>query len=601
MEFTLLKPFNCEEDEDNLFCLHRGILLDKGFSIDSTIDANKSRLKRIRQNVYPLERLKEKIPTRDPELLAKYAKKNIRIFVKKQDFQCVFETDTFYEKSLIFLCKNANKPFDCLKLLFKMCTLSSRQKSKMTEVSMGTFLIENGLKWDNSHFEISREIELASKIPDFGISFFVNGARHIESKQIYKSLNEKFKVIISAESAENMTVPLTEKVLICKNFLKTYFCQATVQCGYSNREKNKVERHEKTCSNQTKFKYSQVRYPIKNNVSTELKSLGIHIDFQFLTWDIETLSNQNSFEFGKSVSLGEQKVVSIGIYGPNVEQVFLGDNCVSSFLRKIEEIQCEYFNKLPQNTKDYMEELSLHLKNKDLSPSLKSKFSKHLRFLKQMTNLYIVGFNSSRFDIPAIISEITDDPSIDPSEIKIIKNGNNFIQLTFHNLTFLDARLFCAGGSLQSFGETFGATQEKSVFPYELYKCLDEMYTVTTFPSISKFKSSLTSTVKINKNEIDEINNIFRNYEDFKRFLGFDSKKEIFVNPLTYIKCKNLFDEKISNGEWTSFVDFLNYYNLKDCEILYDAFNNYRKVFAQTFGIEVLTRLTLPSIAEGKK
>ena len=62
-----------------------------------------------------------------------------------------------------------------------------------------------------------------------------------------------------------------------------------------------------------------------------------------------------------------------------------------------------------------------------------------------------------------------------------------------------------------------------------------------------------------------------------------------------------MFDEKISSGEWNSFADYLAFYNLSDCIVLYEGFQNYCSLFRETFDFEVLSKITLPSISEGKR
>ena len=89
MEYTNLNAFRGEEDPENKFCLHRAILLFKGYSQNSSIDANKGRLKRIRQNLYALERLKQKFPEPDIARLARSAKVNFRFYKKGVKFDLI--------------------------------------------------------------------------------------------------------------------------------------------------------------------------------------------------------------------------------------------------------------------------------------------------------------------------------------------------------------------------------------------------------------------------------------------------------------------------------------------------------------------------------
>ena len=52
-------------------------------------------------------------------------------------------------------------------------------------------------------------------------------------------------------------------------------------------------------------------------------------------------------------------------------------------------------------TKEYMESLRLKLEIKNLAPSLKTKYRRHLNYLTNMCRLFLIGYNSSRYDLPS--------------------------------------------------------------------------------------------------------------------------------------------------------------------------------------------------------
>ena len=101
----------------------------------------------------------------------------------------------------------------------------------------------------------------------------------------------------------------TEKIGFCdtvilikdKSYLKSYFCTKTESCKYSSRNIKDLRKHEKTCSSETNYKYREKSFGNPKNIFQELIDLKVLTPdteiYEFCTFDIETLLNDDSFQF----------------------------------------------------------------------------------------------------------------------------------------------------------------------------------------------------------------------------------------------------------------------------------------------------------------
>ena len=68
---------------------------------------------------------------------------------------------------------------------------------------------------------------------------------------LYSCLHFSYGLIISQNSADLKKIPIDEEVMVISGkYLTVHFCE-NVDCGYSNKNKGQVNRHMKTCSDQT--------------------------------------------------------------------------------------------------------------------------------------------------------------------------------------------------------------------------------------------------------------------------------------------------------------------------------------------------------------
>ncbi len=113
-------------------------------------------------------------------------------------------------------------------------------------------------------------------------------------------------------------------------------------------------------------------------------------------------------------------------------------------------------------------------------------------FLKYCSQVPVLGFNSSRYDINLIkgyfISRL-ESASDKPTEI--IKKNSAYASISVENFIFLDVSHFLAPGSSYSkFLKAFGIVEKKSFFPYEWLTSADKLQQ-QYLPSYEEFYSSL--------------------------------------------------------------------------------------------------------------
>ena len=214
----------------------------------------------------------------------------------------------------------------------------------------------------------------------------------------------------------------------------------------------------------------------------------------------------------------------------------------------------------------------------------------------------LIAHNGSRFDLPALQRELF--RFVEPEQVKAIRKGCSFISLTIENiLCFIDSMNFVPGMSLSKFSKTFNVEEQKGVWPYEYFSSLQDIMDCKEYPPIEAFYSSLMR--KIDSNQIEqewnELKTRFSTPDEMNDFFGIDMfcSQKVCVSPKDYFFAKTEYNEKRANGEYESMLCVLKFYNLSDCRILFEAMKNFIKMVKVAFGADVLSKMTLPALAEG--
>ena len=154
-------------------------------------------------------------------------------------------------------------------------------------------------------------------------------------------------------------------------------------------------------------------------------------------------------------------------------------------------------------------------------------------------------------------------------KLNVLKKGNKYTVVSFDKIQLKDVLQFTAPTSLSKFLKQWGVQETKSIFPYEKYGSVEEVWYAKTFPPYSAFYSTL---------------------------------KQENVTVEEYVKAKKLFDEKCAlpvsdRKRWKSMLDWLKYYNLLDCRPLVQALENCFDSFHTYFKVNALSSVSLPSLA----
>mgnify|MGYP000272313843 CR=1 FL=1 len=215
--------------------------------------------------------------------------------------------------------------------------------------------------------------------------------------------------------------------------------------------------------------------------------------------------------------------------------------------------------------------------------SKKSRLFKHYHWLRNYIKLKVIGFNSQRYDIPAIISLIV--AVTKGKDLTVIKRGNSYFALNYKNVSFRDASSYLGPGSLAKFAKLYNVADGKQLFPYEKFTSVCEIIEQVNWPQYTDFVSRLGKK----KSYFDELSSLMKYFDSFRSLLKYyncdikcsdsdlslsdlpslsDAKNEEFdnffsISPIQYMKHEKEYSSKILSGEYHNFVDYLrNGYNI---------------------------------------
>ena len=474
-------------------------------------------------------------------------------------------------------------------------------------------------------FNFTKEPQFRAKF--CGINVYEAAQELYYSELRIKSLKPKLSIILTPEQFRKTEISFSEMiyVVIDPNYLRPYKCK-TPTCLYSHKNKAKMSEHEKNCSSETKMVFKEKIFREPQDTKAELIKLGVLNSqdkiYSFLCWDIETtFSPPDEMEFQQSSVESVASVVSIGLYSDHIKEVLVrendapgaAENLVKRFLARLESAQREHFDRCRPEIKTFYNFVCEKLKEKDLSVADQTKYRNFKNFLTQMFDLHILSFNGGRFDQPVIMEALL--KYVDPERLTVIKNGSKYIFLKISNLKFLDACNYFPSGGLADFAKSFGVPTTKTIFPYELFRGIEEIKNTVTYPGIAKFFSSLgkTGNREVFFEEFKIVSQNFASINETLSFFGLDNlnvesfenlekneeiKSQLKVSPSIYFSEKSKFVSKMESGEYSSFLSVLIDYNLLDCKILFEAIENFNCTLKQCFGIELLSKISLPAISE---
>ena len=328
-------------------------------------------------------------------------------------------------------------------------------------------------------------------------------------------------------------------------FAKKFEC-TLCQRNFSNG--GHFNRHVSTCSAKTKYRYKDGYYSNPLTVFEELEHLGIVVPERdrlyedFAVFDCEAmLRATDAGNSPKLKWLHKHECISVSVCS-NVPD-FKTPHCivnenmaelVTSMLSYLEEIQKKAEERARTKWADALNSLS-RLKqqlieregeeagegeqevvedqndddddddeddNDEVANRVKKRKSLMLRavqkaeskFLTYVTTLPILGYNSARYDLNLLKSEVLKQLNLQDKGSFVIKKENVYVCITSAKLKFLDVCQYLSPGvSYSKFLKAYDVPEEKSHFCYEYLDCPEKL-NEPALPPHAAFYSSLKKT-----------------------------------------------------------------------------------------------------------
>ena len=422
------------------------------------------------------------------------------------------------------------------------------------------------------------------------------------------------------------------------------------KCSFFTLKNSKLQTHVDSCKPGCKITYKQ-----KDMCEDSIREFLVKEKFlpqdlfvnYAVFYDIESLSVNDPSSGPKSKKsqtqvLGTQRVVTISAtanFGPEPRTVNFArksfskedyQELLSDFTNHLKKLHMELSVNLPSVITDSIEKIrdildqdkaSLETTGKSiLSVARKSKFQQSYSYLRTFLKLRVLGYNSERYDLCLLLPGLIE--LWGPENIEVIKRGNGFMMLDTDLFRYLDVLNYLAGGRLADFARSWGAEVEKGLYPYELYKTIEDAKNAVQWPNYKYFNNSLA--YKNVPNFIEELELGFKKVShrvsltefseqfscpeildqspdgvSFPENLVFENLDRRFVtSPIDYCEAWEQFEFLISCDQIHNMFDFLQYYNDNDSKILSVAFGNYTKCFWETFRINPMEFFSLSQMSE---
>ena len=321
-------------------------------------------------------------------------------------------------------------------------------------------------------------------------------------------------------------------------FLEKFRCYV---CDHFFDRSNNLEVHMRNCSEKTKHHYPSGAYQLSETIFERLEDVNINVpqelrlfcnlivfDFESITVPDNTLRNTELTSWiGKHVPISvsiSSNMLSETIFICNEDPLQLIRDFVSSLTNIAEkssllmkeklnnfvlQLEEKYWTvrqlvpvkdkQVPTGAEDVIDneaepdgEEDEDLEIQRLRCELKMLSKLRQDFENYYSTIPVFGFNSSRYDLNWIKEYLLHHLLIEKNVIpKVIRMGNQYIDMNFLGLQFLDILNFLGGATtLDNFLKAYGASEEKGFFPYEWFDSFEKL-NVSQLPPIDSFWSNL--------------------------------------------------------------------------------------------------------------
>lgn len=477
-----------------------------------------------------------------------------------------------------------------------------------------------------------------------------NVNRVLEAELVLSTRSETYiDIIVSSSFEVENGLILSDDIRVCLNpaYLKGFQCQEP-DCQYKTKRKSNMQRHTNRHGTE-RIKYRRRRFGRQRPVREFLRDI-LPRGYQttnVIVFDIESvmkphtdavvihvpvmIAMQNNF-----LSSDKERVICrFDMTGEGLKTL------VNEFLDVIISWLKLHLESTPMCVQEFLTRARDKVSSGKLSPAHKAWFSKRIRAIEGLLELKILGYNSMRYDLIALANAIIDlsMERFGNDCVTVIKKGQGYFNMKIETpdgvIVFRDVRSYTTAQSLDNFANSWHVEQSKLCWPYALYGNLTDVQNETLFPHYSSFKSSLT----VKKDEgklleelkvvLEDENKIRDQSETNRRPCSFGEMLNIFgidvdldsavlngvifpddiqvqniiaeqlhLSPLKFIDSWKLYNFEFVNGKWTNLLDYFKYYNKIDVSILMQAWENYTKLFFDTFKVHLLDSWSLPGVAQ---
>ena len=390
---------------------------------------------------------------------------------------------------------------------------------------------------------------------------------------------------------ENFAVIQNEKLLP-----KVYVCEQMKSCKFSTKNYEHFERHSKICIryNTKRITCKQKAYGDNSDVIAEMVDLKIipdeALNFRnnfIVTFDLETIEQKFDFAAPERGLVTEANLLLLSIaIGSNLEGYL--PKCwvrktsdaseeirlVKAFLKELDKLWNEKQLLLPAWIELGYEKLDImtfELKKKRAPWNEYQTIWRYKRALRSFTQLDIFGFNSGKFDLPCIAGPLLAELNNVSTKVSILKKMTSYFTITTDKFIFKDVLRFTAPCSYDQFVTVWGCPGAKSIWPYSYFQSVEEIKAAKNFPPLAAFTSKLRGNAK----------------PDMQIYIA--AKTEFYRRKLL---------PKSDPDKISSMYGFLKFYNKMDVQPLVIALENCFKAYYKYFGVNAITAMSLPSLAQ---
>ena len=326
-----------------------------------------------------------------------------------------------------------------------------------------------------------------------------------------------------------------------KQYCKKYQCPA---CKKLFNRNGNCKQHMKTCNGATKYVFPGGYHQQANSIFDELEEVGIHVQHSdrfynyFIVYDFESyLKKLDSDNNTNTVTTAEHIPISVSICSnvpgyttPHCIIQKESESLVKQMLEYMDEIQATAQSEIEDKLSFVMEDLESQLHSWQVGKDEKQTFNKMMRqkiqtvlnkFKIYCSQIPVLGFNSSKYDINLIKKHITKALELHDCDAKfVVKKNNAYSCIANENFKFLDVLNFlAAGSSYAKFLKAFGVEQAKGMFCYEYFDSPDKLEE-TSLPPHEAFYSELKDS-NITPEDYDYLKTVWRdnNMKTLKDFL----------------------------------------------------------------------------------